>query len=82
MTVRIIVEDSTSGRVVRVEGRLTVLEIGELECVLGDDPTGTALELRELRSADAIAVALLRRLRDSGASLRNVPPRFAYDLDE
>lgn len=81
MAVRIIVEDSTSVRVVRIEGRLTALEVAELECVIGGDPTGIALELRELRSADAVAVALLRRLRDSGASLRNVPPRFAYDLD-
>lgn len=82
VTVRIMVEEGSQRRVVRVEGRLTVAELAELEGALGDDPSRAELELQNLRSADAGGLAALRRLRDAGVVLRSVPPRIAYAIED
>ena len=82
VTVRIMVEEAGQRRIVRVEGRLTVAELAELEGALGDDLTHAELELQNLRSADAGGLAALRRLRDAGVVLRSVPPRIAYAIDD
>ncbi|MGH7286825.1 MAG: hypothetical protein ACREI8_02265, partial [Myxococcota bacterium] len=82
VTVRIMVEETGRRRVVRVEGRLTVVELAELEGALGEDLTHAELELQDLRSADAGGLAALRRLRAAGVALRSVPPRIALEIDE
>ena len=82
MTVRFILEQSDLELVVRVEGRLTMHELEELECIVASHPSRTALELHELRSADPDALCFLRRLRAEGVSLRSVPPRVELELEE
>lgn len=82
VTVHITVEETSRRRLVRVEGRLTVAELGELEGALGDDPTHAALELRNLRSVDAEGLAALRRLRAAGVVLCGVPPRIALEMED
>jgi hypothetical protein len=68
-------------RRVRVEGRLAGDVVDELDQLLAGDPAGACLELSNLRSADARGLALLRRLRDEGATLRDVPPHLAWRID-
>ncbi len=82
MTVRITVEEEASGRVVHVDGQLTSREIEALATTLGEDLSKTALDLRELRSADAAGVRLLRDLREAGVELHGLPPRLAFDLED
>jgi hypothetical protein len=65
-----------------LEGRLSVNEIGELEPVVGDDPSTVCLDLGDLRSADACGLALLRRLRREGFEMRGVPPHLAWRIEE
>lgn len=67
--------------VVRIEGRLTADEVGELAGVLGNDLVHTDLDLAELRAVDSVALAALRRLRADGVNLLNLPPRLAFDLE-
>ncbi len=81
MTVRIIVEETRPRLVVRIEGRLTADEVGELASVLGEDLGNTDLDLAELRAFDSVALAVLRRLHARGAMLLNVPPRLSFDLE-
>ena len=80
VTLRITVEETSLSRIVRVEGRLTVEEIPELEGALGDDLTHTEMQLQNLRSADSAGLAALRRLRAAGVELCAVPPRIAYEI--
>lgn len=80
MTVRITVEETRPRRTVRVEGRLTIEELPELEAALGGDLTHTDIHLQNLRSADSASLAALRRLRATGALLCAVPPRIAYEI--
>ncbi len=82
MTVRITVDEANRRRVVRVEGRLTFVEVEELEGALGDDLSHAELRLQNLRSADSAGLAALRRLRDAGVALSGLPPRIAYELDD
>ena len=82
VTVRIIVEETAPYLRVRIEGRLTADEIGELAGVLAEDLAHTELDLCELRAVDSVGLGVLRRLRDEGAKLLNVPPRLAFDLEE
>ncbi|MFI5314771.1 MAG: hypothetical protein ACHQ6T_03665 [Myxococcota bacterium] len=81
MTVRItIVADGAPRRIV-VEGRLTGAEVGELELAIGDDPTSVCLDLENLRSADPLGLAALRRFRAEGALLRGVAPHLAWRIE-
>ena len=82
MAVRITVEETGPRLVLRVEGRLTLEEIPELEGALGGDLTRVELQLQNLRSTDAAGLAALRRLRAAGVVLRAVPPRIAYELED
>jgi ABC-type transporter Mla MlaB component len=82
VTVRISVEETNHRRLVRVEGRLTVDELSELEGALGDDATCVELDLQNLRSADGAGLAALRRLRAAGVGLRAVPPRIAFEIED
>ena len=81
MTVRITVIEERPLRRLRVEGRLSGEELGELEQLLGTDPSAACLELAELRSVDAAAAGLLRRLRASGFTLRQIPPQLAWRIE-
>jgi ABC-type transporter Mla MlaB component len=65
-----------------LEGRLSAEEIEELEQIVGDDPSIVYLDLAELRSADASALALLRRLRREGFEMRDVPPHLTWRIEE
>lgn len=80
VTLRITVEETGLRRIVRVEGRLTLEQIPELEGALGDDLNNTEIQLENLRSADPAGLAALRRLRAAGAALCAVPPRFAFEI--
>ena len=82
MTIRITVTEEHTIRRVRLEGRLSVEEIEELEQVVGDDPRVAYLDLAELRSVDAGGLALLRRLRRDGFEMRDVPPHLAWRIEE
>jgi len=82
VTVRITVVEGVAPRLIRLEGRLTGDEWGELEQAIGDDPTAVCLELSGLRAADAIALDGLRRLRVQGVALRGVPPHLAWRIED
>ena len=82
MTVRITVSEDREGRLIRVEGRLSCEEIGELNQAVGDDPKRAILELTELRSADATALTALRNLHTRGVALRGIGPHLAWRVEE
>ena len=82
MTVRITVNGTERIRRIRVEGRLSRDEVGELDQLIGDDPRAVCLELSELRSADAAGLAALRRLRARGVEMRGVPRHLAWRIEE
>ncbi len=81
MTVRITVLEDRPVRRIRVEGRLSAEEIGELEQLIGNDRDATCLELGDLRSADAAALSVLRRLREEGISMNEVPLHLAWRIE-
>ena len=81
MTVRITVAQYERSRRIQLAGRLTGEEVGELEQVIGDDPSAACLDLAELRSADAAGLAALRRLRAEGVELHGVPPHLAWRIE-
>jgi len=82
VTVRFTVTEERSVRRIQLEGRLTADEIGELEQLVADDPSAVRLDLTELRSADAVALALLRRLRREGVEICGAPPHLAWRIEE
>lgn len=82
MTLRISTSTASGTRRIRVEGRLTGAALGELEHAIGDDPEAARLELDDLRSADAAALALLRRLRVEGVAMEGVPPHLAWRIED
>jgi len=82
MTVRITVAEDPPLRRIRVEGRLTAVEVGELDEVVGLDAGAVCLELSNLRSADAPALAALRRLRAAGAAIEGASPHLAWQIEE
>ena len=81
VTLRITAAEDETIRRIRVAGRLTGEEVGELESVIGDDPSSACLDLEELRSADEAGLAALRRLRAEGVEMRGVPPHLAWRID-
>ena len=81
VTVRITVIEGRPLRRLRIEGRLSGDAVGELEQLLGTDPSAACLELSELRSVDAAAAGLLRRLRARGFALHELPPQLAWRLE-
>jgi hypothetical protein len=62
-------EDREGVTVLRVEGRLSGEEVDELERETRRTPGRVELDLSALMIADERGLALLRSLRDSGASL-------------
>jgi hypothetical protein len=82
VTVRITVAETGALRLIRLEGRLTGDAWAELEQAIGDDPTAACLELSGLRSADAVSLDGLRRLRARGFELRGVPPHLAWRIED
>jgi hypothetical protein len=82
VTVRIMVAEERTVRRIRVEGRLSGDAVGELEQVIGDDPSAVSLELSNLRSADAVALAALRRLHAAGVEMRGASPQLAWQIEE
>jgi len=82
VTVRFTVTQDRAVRRIRLEGRLSADEIGELEQLVGDDPRRTCLDLAELRSADAPALEFLRRLRREGVEMQGAPPHLAWRIEE
>jgi hypothetical protein len=82
VTVRITVTGGRAARRIRVEGRLSGEEVGELEQVIGDDPGAACLELANLRSVDDAGLALLRRLRREGVVMCGVRPHLAWRIEE
>ncbi len=81
VTVRIIVDEKPGIRLIRVEGRLTAAEVEELEQAIGDRPGETRLALGNLRSADDVAVAALRRLRRLGVAMCGARPNLAWRIE-
>jgi ABC-type transporter Mla MlaB component len=82
VTVRITVVEDRPMRRLRVDGRLTGDEVAELEQLIGPDPKAACLELPDLRSIDAAALAVLRRLRDEGLQMIDVPQHLAWRIEE
>ncbi len=82
MTVRITVSEEPHVRHVIVDGRLTGEEVGELELALGDDLGAVCLELGNLRSVDAAALAALRRLRAAGVRMSGAYPHLAWQIEQ
>jgi hypothetical protein len=81
VTVRITVTEEGAVRRIGLDGRLSAEELAELEHLLEDDPMRVYLDLANLRSADACALALLRRLRREGFEMRRVPPHLAWRIE-
>jgi hypothetical protein len=82
VTARITVAERGAVRHVRVEGRLTGDEVGELEQVIAGDPSNVILELENLRSVDGAGLAALRQLRALKVEMRGVPPHLAWRIDD
>ncbi len=82
VTVRITVIENRPLLRLRVEGRLTCDEIEELELLIGSGNGAACLELTDLRSADAVALASLRRLRAQGVQMIHVPRHLAWRIEE
>jgi ABC-type transporter Mla MlaB component len=82
VTVRITVITDRPRLRLRVEGRLSRDEVGELEQLIADDPGTTCLDLASLHSADAAGLALLRRLLAEGATFAGVPPHLALRIEQ
>ena len=82
MTVRITVAEDRATRSIRVEGRLSCGEVGELEQVIGDDPKAVCLDLTNLRSADPAALVVLRRLHAEGVRMLGASPHLAWQIEE
>ena len=59
--------------VIYVHGRLTEAGIDELMKICGSTPQPAILDLSQLSSACDEAVAVLRKLRDEGITLRGTP---------
>jgi hypothetical protein len=76
-----VVEDGTV-RCIRLEGRLSAEETGELEPLVGDDPSSVYLDLAGLDWADVSGLALLRRLRRQGFEMRGAPPHLTWRIEE
>jgi hypothetical protein len=69
MTVRITHADQQGQRVLRIDGWLESPDLPELGRAIGESADALALDLSGRRDADETALALLRRLRASGAQL-------------
>ena len=82
MTVRITIAEERPVRRLWVEGRLSAIEVAELEGAIGDDPCAVCLELSNLRSADAAALAALRRLRGAGVEMHGASPHLAWQIED
>lgn len=82
VTVRITVITDRPRLRLRVEGRLSSAEVGELEQLIGNEPGATCLDLASLRSADAAGLALLRRLLAEGVTFAAVPPHLALRIEQ
>lgn len=82
VTARITVVEDRATRRLRVEGRLSADEAALLEQLIGADPSASWLELTDLRSADFVALALLRRLRAQGVQMTGVPRHLAWRIEE
>jgi ABC-type transporter Mla MlaB component len=82
VTVRFTVTEDRAVRRIRLEGRLSADEIAELEQLVGVDPRRVCLDLAELRSADASALELLRRLRSEGVEMCGARPHLAWRIEQ
>lgn len=82
VTVRITVITDRPRLRLRVEGRLSRDEVGELEQLIGNDPAATCLDLASLRSADATGLAVLRRLRAEGVTFSDLSPHLALRIGQ
>jgi hypothetical protein len=82
VTIRIVRSGGDDGLVLRVEGRLEVCDIPELERVVDASAgAGVALDLSELRAACRSGIQALRIFGERGITLRQVPPSVALQLD-
>jgi hypothetical protein len=81
VTVLITVVEQAGTRCIRLAGRLTGEEVGELEHTVGVEPSAVCLDLVDLRSADAAGLNALRRLHAEGVVLRGVPPHLAWRIE-
>ena len=83
MTIRIVKTIEGKTTTIRVEGRLDVETVSDLqnECRLCRSEGGLALDLSGLVSADAEGLEVLRELRERGIELRGISPFIRLLLD-
>ena len=82
MTVRITVDELAKFRRIAVEGRLSADAVPDLEQAVGEHPGEVVLDLANLRSADAAAVAALRRLRAEGVAMQRTGQHLIWRIEE
>jgi len=82
VTVRFTVAGNAGPRLIGVAGRLTHEELAELWQLIGCEASGVCIDLSELRSLDPAALAALRRLRQEGVALQDIPPHLAWRIDD
>ena len=74
MGLRIDTETNGSSTVLRIAGNLTEQSVRELESISSDQSGTLVLDLSNLKWADTQGINAIRRLRDSGAKVRNASP--------
>lgn len=84
MTLRIGHDEKQPGAAVRLEGRLSSAELPELQRVIAGARGSRLLriDVKQLMSADAEGLAVLKRLRDDGAVLEGASPYLRLALGE
>ena len=77
---RVSVTRSVGSTIVKVDGRLTVASLHDLEHLVGSVDSPAVIDLSDLVSADDAGVATLRSLAGRGARLVGVTPYVALLL--
>jgi len=78
---RIEIAATTESCLVRVAGRLTEAEAAELLSACATAESRVELDLSDLDGVDCVGLEILRRVRDRGARLKNIPQYIRLQME-